>query len=175
MKMNDINLIPEEYVSKKKSKKKYLGALIVIILILFISAPFLHLNYLENKLTNIEDEKKRLEAEAAHISEMNEELEKLEEKLEELSAIESSNLGELTADIFSEIPQGIVINSLSADQNTLSLEGYCRSISSAGILVNKLNNIDNVENANLQAVERDYVDNIEVINFTISCDVLYRE
>lgn len=175
MKMDEINLIPEEYISKKKPNKKYLGVVMVIILILFISAPFLHLNYLQNELNNIEDTKNTLEAEAAEVYKMNEELEKLEEKLQELSAVSSSNLGSLITDIFYKIPQGAAVTSLNTDKNTLSLEGYCSSTSSLGILVSKLNDIDGFEKASLQSLERDQVNNIEVISFTIICDVAYKE
>ncbi|KYO65832.1 PilN domain-containing protein [Thermovenabulum gondwanense] len=174
--MNRLNLIPQDIVLKRKNKKRLVVSSIVLIIIftlfIYYLGIFFAFNYkLEREIAFYQNNISQINKQIGEEKDFEKELKDLKKRKEIYDSLIKGKIYffDLISKIESKKSADINLTSINLkDRTSISIAGYCSSLSSCSNFLRNLKYIENLKEVNLNHVRFDSSKNIFYFEITLS-------
>ncbi|MGB9839181.1 PilN domain-containing protein [Thermovenabulum sp.] len=174
--MSRLNLIPQEILLKRKNKKRLVVSSFVIIiiftLVIYYLGIFFAFNYkLEREIAFYQNKISQINNQIGEEKDFEKELKDLKKRQELYNSLIKGKIYffDLISKIESKESADINLTSINLkDRTSISIAGYCSSLSSCSNFLRSLRDIENLKEVNLNHVRFDSSKNIFYFEITLS-------
>lgn len=169
--MKDINLIPEEYIKKKRRNREILewtvlSSVGLVLLGVLLSLPYYviySLNSVSKELDSQIESFKESQADIETLNSLNSEADAHKSLIDTLSRNRLS-VSELTEDVAGCVPSGLSLDSMTVNEGSMSLRGKAMDNGSIVMFALNLRSIDIVQDVSIKTSD---VDENGILSFQV--------